>query len=184
VSRCGLSVIVRGKSDRTTSSKFFYFPPYHLVSSIRSRDLYCATPLQQHNHIPANERLFLGDKKLLTCISMHRHAQLQSLGKSEASTQDNSGECAICLGAVLVGFLAALKPPLKTWVLTLPLALSIPFCCCMCSRLALQMHSAIAGGEEQHIPAFPMPQLPCLDRSFGRGRRCRRGYGRMDGQCW
>jgi hypothetical protein len=34
---------------------------------------------------------------------MHRHAQLQSLGKSEASTQENSGECAICLGAVLVG---------------------------------------------------------------------------------
>ena len=33
---------------------------------------------------------------------MSRHAQLQSLGKSEASNQENSGECAICLGAVLV----------------------------------------------------------------------------------
>jgi hypothetical protein len=35
---------------------------------------------------------------------MNRHAQLQNLGKSEASTQDNSGECAICLGGVLVRF--------------------------------------------------------------------------------
>jgi hypothetical protein len=41
--------------------------------------------------------------KMLKCLSMHRHAQLQSLGKSETSTQENSGECAICLGAVLVG---------------------------------------------------------------------------------
>ena len=39
---------------------------------------------------------------LLTCPSMHRHAQLQSLGRSESSTQENSGECAICLGSVLV----------------------------------------------------------------------------------
>jgi hypothetical protein len=56
--------------------------------------------------------------KMLKCLSMHRHAQLQSLGKSEASTQENSGECAICLGAVLVGS-GSLNNPAKH-VLTLP----------------------------------------------------------------
>jgi hypothetical protein len=52
--------------------------------------------------------------KILKCLSMHRHAQLQSLGKSEASTQENSGECAICLGAVLVGS-RSLNNPLNSF---------------------------------------------------------------------
>src|SRR5271155_5489865 len=69
----------------------------------------------QHNRIPINEGLSLD--KILKCPSMHRHAQLQSLGKSEASTQENSGECAICLGAVLVRFGS---PKTAKHILTLP----------------------------------------------------------------
>jgi len=70
--------------------------PAHVQVCLLLRSTYTA---QSHS-----DECGLSLDKILKCRSMHRHAQLQSLGRSEASTQENSGECAICLGAVLVGF--------------------------------------------------------------------------------
>jgi len=87
------------KATEQLQVSFFYFlhnmAPAHVSSLPFTAKHYTA---QSHS-----DQRGLSLDKILKCPSMHRHAQLQSLGKSEASTQENSGECAICLGAVLVG---------------------------------------------------------------------------------
>ena len=73
---------------------------------------------------------------MLTDSSKARHAQLQSLSKDQPTAGDNSGECAICLGAVLV---SALWISNRLILLTIA-AMPITFRGSLCPCLALQMH--------------------------------------------
>lgn len=96
--------------------------------------------------------------------SKTRHQQLQSLARDQPSADSNSGECSICLGSVLV---RSSKPPQQDYTDLSPAVSSIVRRS-MRTCLALQVHSAVVRGENQHLSSIPVSQLSRIFRPNGR----------------